>query len=62
VVAAWPPLEADRDREYRRLLGPFVNLLAHMKYEDVHQVGLDVHFTVVDKVQDILSTFSPRRN
>ena len=35
---------------------PFLNLLAHMKCETFIRSGLDVHFAVVDKVEDILST------
>ena len=35
---------------------PFLNLLAHMKCETFIRSGLDVHFAVVDKVEDILPT------
>jgi uncharacterized protein (TIGR00730 family) len=33
---------------------PFLNLLDHMKAETFIRPGLDVHFTVVDKAEDIL--------
>ncbi len=33
---------------------PFLNLLDHMKAETFIRAGLDVHFTVVDKAEDIL--------
>ncbi|MFA5958528.1 MAG: TIGR00730 family Rossman fold protein [Hyphomicrobium sp.] len=33
---------------------PFLNLLEHMKAETFIRAGLDIHFTVVDKAEDIL--------
>jgi uncharacterized protein (TIGR00730 family) len=33
---------------------PFLNLLEHMKSETFIRAGLEVHFSVVDKVEDIL--------
>jgi uncharacterized protein (TIGR00730 family) len=33
---------------------PFLKLLEHMKHETFIRPGLDVHFTVVDRVEDVL--------
>jgi uncharacterized protein (TIGR00730 family) len=35
---------------------PFLKLLDHMKGETFIRPGLDVHFTVVDKIEDVLPT------
>jgi uncharacterized protein (TIGR00730 family) len=35
---------------------PFLKLLEHMKGETFIRPGLDVHFTVVDKIEDVLPT------